>query len=289
MSINFKRTISTIFGALVLLALMQAKQSVYAETIKNVPIKPLMKIDFSRAVYGADKKSIHFAYSGDSTKPGLLFIHGTPGGWSAFKRYLQNIQLQKDFFIVSVDRIGWGQSKLDPKQIDGDFALQAKSIKAVMEQYPDKKWTLIGHSLGASIAPKVALLTPTQSQSLLLLAGSLSPKLGRPRWYNRAASTWLVSRFIGKGMRYSNREIMNLSKQLNSMDNEIKQTKLASDVIIIQGQKDRLVSPKNPAYAAEAWASNFKSIELIELQNEGHFLPWNQTQLIIDTLYRLNQ
>ena len=53
---------------------------------------------------------VNFAYSGDPNKPGIIFIHGTPGGWQAFQGYLADPQLQQDFFMVSVDRPGWGGS-----------------------------------------------------------------------------------------------------------------------------------------------------------------------------------
>ena len=234
-----------------------------------------------------ESQSIHFAFSGNPDKPGVLFIHGTPGGWDAFEGYLASAQLRQDFFLVSVDRPGWGKSLMDPKKINGDFELQAKAIQAVLDHYPGKKWTIIGHSLGASIAPKVALYAPESVDSLLLLAGSLNPKLGKPRWYNWAASTWAIASLIGNSMKYSNREIMGLRKQLKIMDAEIKASKLDTDILIMQGKKDKLVSPKNPAYVAEQWQDNFNSIELLELSDEGHFLPWRQAPLVVQSLYKL--
>ncbi|MBL4672844.1 MAG: alpha/beta hydrolase [Arenicella sp.] len=230
---------------------------------------------------------IHYASSGNVEKPGVLFIHGTPGGWGAFENYLESTQLQRDFFIVSVDRLGWGESPLASKLIDGDFDLQARAIKAVMDQYPTKKWTLVGHSLGASIAPKVALYAPDSVDSLLLLAGSLDPKLGKPRWYNWAASTWAISSLIGNAMKYSNREIMGLRKQLKLMDAELRLATLNADLLIIQGGNDKLVSPKNPNYAATKWQSTFNTIEVMQLSDEGHFLPWRQAPLVVQSLYKL--
>lgn len=234
-----------------------------------------------------DEHTISFAYTGDDTKPGVLFLHGTPGGWSAFELYLRNPQLQKDFFMISVDRLGWGRSPLPAKKINGDFTLQARSVTAVMNLYPNKNWTIVGHSLGASMAPKIAIMSPKNTHSLLLLAGSLDPKLGKPRWYNSAASTWIVSRLIGKTMRYSNREIMGLKKQLEQMDAELKDQTLNSKLVVIQGQKDRLVSPKNPTFVEQHWQQNFASVEIIRLPNEGHFLPWRQPRLVINTIYAL--
>ncbi|GAA6137265.1 hypothetical protein NBRC116583_10120 [Arenicella sp. 4NH20-0111] len=233
--------------------------------------------------------TIHYAKSGDSAKPGILFIHGTPGGWGAFRSYLESTQLQQDFFLVSVDRLGWGKSTLAGKEINGDFSKQSRAIGAVLEQYPTKKWTLVGHSLGASLAPQVALDYSSRVQSMLLLAGSLKPSLGSPRWYNYAASTWVIANLIGKSMKYSNREIMALKKQLKQLDTRIKKSKSTSNVIIMQGQKDRLVSPKNPAYALAEWSPHFASIKLIELENEGHFLPWRQSSLVIQSIYALSR
>lgn len=242
-------------------------------------------IKFSKASTG--KHEISYAYSGNEEKPGVLFIHGTPGGWGAFELYLENKRLQNDFFMVSVDRIGWGASPLPLKDVDGNFDLQAETINAVMDNYPDKKWVLVGHSLGASIAPKIALLNPTAVSDLLLLAGSLKPSLGAPRWYNRAASTLLVANLIGDTMRRSNREIMGLRKQLIAMDKEIKNSKLTTRITVMQGAKDKLVSPKNPNYVQSEWNDNFAKIEIIELEQEGHFLPWRKPQLVATTLYNL--
>jgi len=248
-------------------------------------------------------QNIHYAYSGNKLKPGIIFIHGTPGGWGAFERYLTNRKLQSDYFMVSVDRLGWGRSpmlapelivnnssdddtktSISLKKSAGNFSLQAHAIAAIMNQYPDKKWLLVGHSLGASIAPKIAVIEEQKVRGLLLLAGSLNPKLGKPRWYNRFASTMVVKWMISDSLGYSNDEIMALRKQLKVMENEIMAQPLNTDVVVMQGMKDKLVSPKNSAYASKAWQGKFASVRTIELPEAGHFLPWEQTPLVISTI-----
>jgi pimeloyl-ACP methyl ester carboxylesterase len=235
---------------------------------------------------------IFYAYSGDIQKPGLLFIHGTPGSWQAFDRYLDNPKLQENYFMVSVDRLGWGRSVLtrtDPEQALAnkkvvEFLPQANSISAVMSRYPDKKWLLIGHSLGASIAPKVALLEPDRVSGLLLLAGSLSPKLGKARWYNLAASMLLIKWLLPANLKYSNDEIMVLKAELETLESELAITQLQTDVVVMQGLKDKLVSPDNAAYVKREWAKTFTKLRTIELPNAGHFLPWQQSDLVIDAI-----
>ncbi len=245
-------------------------------------------LEFSR-VQVNDEQSLFYAHSGNESKLGVLFIHGTPGSWTAFERYLQNPALQRDFFLVSVDRLGWGKSALsdDKAKVNGDFASQSAAIGAIFNNYPDKKWVLVGHSLGASIAPQVALDHQQSVSGALLLAGSLKPSLGKPRWYNHSANTLFVSSFLSRGMKNSNREIMALKKQLSIMDEKLKQQQLNTDLIIMQGTRDKLVSPKNPAYAHKEWKGSFRSIEVVELDKAGHFLPWKQTALVNQLIYKL--
>ena len=73
---------------------------------------------------------------------------------------------------------------------------------------------------------------------------------------------------------------MALSKQLKKLDLAIKQQRSKARIWIVQGMQDNLVSPKNPSYASENWQNHFASIDVRELEDEGHFLPWRQAPLI---------
>lgn len=253
------------------------------------PYKPADILDssihFNQLQIGDD--SVHYAYSGDTQKQGIIFIHGTPGRWAAFEAYLSNNELQQNFFMVSVDRPGWGKSKTNNRKSNGVFSHQATNISEIFKQYPQKKWIVVGHSLGASLAPKIALKSPDSVNGLLLLAGSLNPKLGNPRWYNYAAKTWLVSKMIGAQMTQSNREIMKLRSQLTLMDKEIKKSLLTTNIIVIQGTKDKLVSPNNSYYASQQWQDNFGSINVIEIKDAGHFIPWQHRTNVINAIQLL--
>ncbi len=231
-----------------------------------------------------DDYTMHYGHSGDVKNQGILFIHGTPGSWSAFAGYLNNKELQRQFFMVSVDRLGWG---LSSEQSRFSFDNQANAIQLIMQHYPNKKWIIVGHSLGASIAPELALKSPNSVRALLLLAGTLDPKLGKPRWYNHVANNYLIKWLISEKLRASNNEIMPLRSELLKMDKQINATQLNNDVIIIQGMKDTLVSPKNTEFVSRQWPSNFKQVSIIELDEEGHFLPWRQTNLVIEQIKQL--
>lgn len=244
----------------------------------EVPEKLDPNIRFNTVAAGEHK--INYAYSGDPSKPGVVFVHGTPGGWGAFEVYLSSRSLQKEFFMVSVDRLGWGLSAIPSKEIDGDFTKQANAISSVLKHYPDKQWTVVGHSLGASIAPKIAIVEPQKIAAMLLLAGSLDPKLGFPRWYNRAASTWLVSALLPSHLNNSNKEIMRLRRELKIMAEEISETQFDTRLAVMQGGTDKLVSPNNTRFVDQQWRKKFSEVTLVELPEEGHFLPWRQTNFV---------
>lgn len=250
------------------------------------PYEPAETVDLSIKfnTIAENDINIHYAYSGNQNKPGLIFIHGTPGGWAAFEGYLVSETLQNNFLMVSVDRPGWGKSETKDRKLNGVFDHQARSINAIFQQFPNKKWIVIGHSLGASLAPQVALESPDSVAGLILLAGSLSPKLGSPRWYNHAARTWVVSKLIGQTMTNANREVIKLRKQLTLMNKKLEQTKLDTNVLIVQGLKDKLVSPKNPAFALKEWPDNFLSVDVIELETAGHLIPWKQSNDVLKAI-----
>lgn len=239
---------------------------------------------------GFNGHQLHYAIAGDQTKPGLIFLHGTPGSWQAFNSYLQDPTLQQAYFMVSVDRLGWGKSKLakgndhNSIKLIQSFSHQASSVAMIMDRFPLKKWVVVGHSLGASIAPKLALIRPNQVRGLLLLAGSLKPSLGRARWYNLAANTLLIKWMLPRTLRYSNEEIMVLQKELKIMETELSLVNLNIEVIVIQGMKDQLVSPKNARYVEQHWLSSFSRIKVIEVPKAGHFLPWKYATLIKQTI-----
>ena len=85
-------------------------------------------------------------------------------------------------------------------------------------------------------------------------------------------------------LNYSNDEIMVLRRELALMESQILEGKAEIDLVIIQGLKDKLVSPKNAKYVAEAWRESFTSVATIELPDAGHFIPWEQFSLVVQTI-----
>lgn len=220
----------------------------------------------------------------------VLFIHGTPGDWTGASRFLLSDELRKITTVVSIDRPGWGESKSQDSEWREQvlFTEQAKGIAAVLTALRSKHEVdhiiLVGHSLGASIAPQVAIDYPHLVDGMLLLAGSLNPELGGPRWFNRLANLPGVHYLLPEMLDRSNREIMALRDNLNAMQAGWQQ--LSLPIVVIQGMSDELVYPANIEYV-EAHPNANSRIKAVRLENAGHLLHLEQQELVIATLKQL--
>jgi len=235
---------------------------------------------------------LHYVSIGDSEGLPVVMIHGTPGSWESFKYVLGNTQLQSEFNMSAIDRLGWGKSRqlADSNSTDmpPNYRQQAEAIAAIIQHFaPQQKVILVGHSLGSSIAPRVALDFPELVSGMMLIAGTLDPKLGDPRWYNRAANLWPLNKMVGDMMMQSNEEIMLLKDSLVSTLPVWKS--LDIPVTVIQGKSDKLVSPKNVNFAKQQLAHLGDEFRLLELEKVGHFIPWEQTKVIRDELILLGK
>ncbi|MFT5611521.1 MAG: pimeloyl-ACP methyl ester carboxylesterase [Polaribacter sp.] len=81
---------------------------------------------------------------------------------------------------------------------------------------------------------------------------------------------------------------MSLRKELEVLDEQIKSSQLNIQVVVIHGLKDRLVSPKNADHAKQNWQQHFVDLRTIELPEAGHFIPWQQSQLVVQTIRQFN-
>lgn len=224
------------------------------------------------------------AFLSDSVKiqTTLVMLHGTPGSWQAFSTYLSDQRLRNKVNIIAVNRVGFGEA--DKGELVLGLPAQAKTIEPVL-QFARKRGNvlLLGHSLGGSIAAQVATDYKDLIDGVVLVAATIDPKYGTPRWYNRVANSALLRWLIPKTMRMANDEIIPLQADLEKLAPRLSQ--LVLPVSIIQGDKDYLVSPKNAA-SAEALLSNAE-LSVQRFEEEGHFILWDNQAAVIDEILRL--
>ena len=100
--------------AIVLIAWLVAAQFIMKFRISDSEAKKNFSHDgvilFTETIAAAGCK-LHYAKTGSDTLPTLFFVHGSPGGWIKFGKYMRDKELLKKYRMVSVDRPGFGYSE----------------------------------------------------------------------------------------------------------------------------------------------------------------------------------
>jgi pimeloyl-ACP methyl ester carboxylesterase len=243
--------------------------------VKSLFKNSTYKLDeFDEVVAG---RSIHYAAIGNDSLPVVLFVHGSPGSWSAFVDFMRDSALLQKVKMVSVDRPGFGGSNFG----EGERSLeaQAAALKPIVAKYAanGRKMILVGHSLGGPLIARMAIDYPELVTNLIIVAGSIAPQLEpNEKWFRLPMEFTPIRILIPLSFRASNREILYLKPELEKMMPLWKN--IHQGVTVIQGGKDMLVSPKNADFA-EAMLINAR-VKIVRVETMNHFVPWSHPQLI---------
>ena len=229
--------------------------------------------------YAVDDRLIHFAEVQSPGKPLIVFLHGTPGSWYNWAQYMADKNLSAKTHLIAVDRPGFGKSAA--KGVVPALQKQAHYLRPILERNTSgQKILLVGHSLGASIAVRMAMQYPDQFCGLVLVAPSLDPALEKPRWYNKFAAFPVVRWLIPDKMQLANQEVMVLEEELTKMLPLWHTMKIP--VTVVQGGKDGLVLPANADFA-ERMLKN-KKPNIIRVTDAGHFILWKKPDIIREAI-----
>lgn len=212
--------------------------------------------------------------------PRIVFIHGSPGDWRAFAGYLRQPALQQYGPLLVPDRAGFGGSGAGA--VVPELQAQADFLAPLLDG-PGAPAILVGHSLGAPIALRMAIDHPARVRGVLLLAGSVAPELERPRWYNELARWKPVQWLIPDALVWSNRELYGLPRELERLAYDWP--KLRVPVYAVQGSEDRLVDPRTADYLETALAATPHRIW--RLPEQGHFFLWKRPDIVVSALQTL--
>ena len=236
----------------------------------------------SRWAPGADGLRVHYVAAGNLAAPRrVLFVHGSPGTWEAWRGYLTDAGLARDAALFAVDRPGFGGTARG--RAEGSLERQAAALAAVLDREGGRPAVIAGHSLGGPIAARLAIDRPDLVHGLLLVAPSIDPELEKRRWFNVAGSLRVVQWFLGVDWIASNREIWPLRDELAAMAPRLGE--IRAPVVVIQGEKDELVDPANADFVARTFTG--ATVEVERFPEHGHFLLWQRPELVRAPLARL--
>jgi pimeloyl-ACP methyl ester carboxylesterase len=215
--------------------------------------------------------SMHFAKTGNDTLPTLFFVHGSPGSWNAFEKYMQDKDLLSKYRMIAVDRPGFGFSNFNKaKNLEEQSALISPLVKKFQNNKPIYA---VGHSLGGPLIIKLQTDNRDLFTALVLLAASVDPAAEKPEKWRPVLKNTPLKYFLPGAFRPSNVEIWYLKKDLKELDKEWD--KIHCPVWIIHGDKDTFVPVSNADYAKKKLTAAGK-VELKILPGARHFIVWEQ-------------
>lgn len=229
-----------------------------------------------------DGGSLHFASMGTGGTA-IVFVHGSPGSWSAFMPYLMDDELTRLGRVISVDRPGFGESL--PKRAEPSLMEQSRQIyEALSANGVSGNTVLIGHSLGGPVVARMAADYPDFVKGLVLVAPSMDPGLEKRKWFNYVAKFPVVKWGLSRAWVNSNDEIFPHKKELEELAALLPG--ITASTIVIQGMEDGLVPPGNADYV-ERVMTGVNSMDVQRIDGLNHFVPWSRPDLIREAIVDL--
>lgn len=242
---------------------------------EGLPEKPVSEF------YQVDGYQMHYKVLDKGQGATLVFVHGTPGSWDAFISYFKDSTYYNQAVIISPDRPGFGKSSFGKPVVS--LEEQCNLLAPILEKYPSPR-ILIGHSLGGPVVARMAMDHPDLVEGIVMLAPAIAPELEPEEDWFRVPMRWpVIEGLVPMIFRISNEEVIFLKEELELM--LPLWSSITVPAVVIQGVEDALVAPGNGPFADSMLVNAQK--EIIMLEGQNHFLPWNEYPLIKEMVMKM--
>lgn len=223
-----------------------------------------------------DTQTMTYLRVGDNPNlPILLMVHGSPGSLLAYEDYYTDTDLLEQFTIIAIDRLGFGFA--DFGKAEPHLSNHAKLIAAILEDYPNQKKILVGHSMGGPVIAKTAMEYPHLVDGLVLIAPSISPLLEPSNTWRKILNFLPIRICTPDALRICNQEIIPLKNELELMLDDWAGINIP--VTVIQGTEDSLV-PEGNADFAKSVLTNSPHVDIQKINGGNHFILWSELSFI---------
>ena len=253
-----------------------------------------------------------------SSRPSVLLLHGQPGGARDFAPLV--MALGDDVDAIAIDRPGW-----DGHSPPRNLADNAAAALDILDARGTEQALVVGHSLGAAVAARLAVSEPERVAGLVLAAPAANRAALEPfdRWLGltglgrlatAAALTGLgLTLRVGPARRHvaqrtglqdaylksSGQDLITpwahraffseqrtMLRELGSLQDSLHA--IQTPTWIVCGSEDRIVS----SVASRILAEQIPGAELVVLRGAGHLLPQRHApalaEMIAATLDRVS-
>ena len=262
-----------------------------------------------------DNLRVHYIVSGSGRT--VVMIHGNAGGVEDFEFGVVEL-LSREYRVVAIDRPGHGKSDRPAGKAE-TVEYQAQLLHRTLSKLGITQPVLVGHSWGAALALAYALKYPNEVSAMVLLApaayaddggnalfrttirtpivGDLSLMIGKSimgrrmlkkvlalafypqkvpdSYFKLATSSWLGR----KQLKAYLEDEWSLNDSLKKMSKHYSEIRIP--VVIVTGDADKIVSPKENAYRLQA---AIPQSQLIALKDTGHEIPQTRPESVYAAL-----
>jgi pimeloyl-ACP methyl ester carboxylesterase len=225
---------------------------------------------------------LHYAVCGVDTLPTLVFVHGSPGTWMHYMKFMWDSAMRKKFRIVAIDRPGFGYSSFGKAM---HLQEQSNMILPVLQKLKtNKPMFLVGHSMGGPVAVKMAADNPTLIKTLVIVAGAIDINQESKETWRKIMNVrplyWCLPGAFGP----SNTELLYLKKDLVALQKDF--AKITCHVLFVHGDKDTWVPIENIAYGKKMM-THAASLASDTLHGADHQIPWKNKDDLTKILLNL--
>jgi len=108
---------------------------------------------------------LHYVESGDHSKPLIVFVHGWPQFWFAWRHQIEHFN--KEYHVVALDMRGFNDSE-KPEGIQSYFVLNmVEDIRQLVEGLGKNKFTLVAHDWGGVVGWLFAAFHPQMLENYI--------------------------------------------------------------------------------------------------------------------------
>lgn len=111
--------------------------------------------------------NLHYTIEGNEQGPAIVFLHGMAGSARYWKTLINQLPLNKNR-IICIDLLGFGLSP-KPNNINYSYSDHITAVQGLLNELGLKEFTLVGHSMGALLALRLATKTQLKIQKLILV------------------------------------------------------------------------------------------------------------------------
>jgi pimeloyl-ACP methyl ester carboxylesterase len=226
-------------------------------------------------------RTVHYAEAGADTLPLVLFVHGAPGAWYGYIRYMDDTLLRRHFHLLAPDRPGYGKS--DYGKAEPSIEKQADMLYELIRlKRNGRKVILVGRSYGCPIAAAVAMRHPDAADQLLLLAPAIDPDHEKFWWFSKPVNSKAMRWMFPKAINIASDEKFKHVDELRKIFPLWEAIKVPTTVM--QGSNDKVVDTANFYFAKKHLRDSIS--EFIWLPGESHFISTERYDLVSEWLLK---